>query len=227
MSNAFQLRCVLVFGLIVPVCGFAQHANAQGSGNLSPVAPFHMPQSIGPSPQSIGLSPSSIALSPHSIPVSKPARSEHSPAYSSGHHRDRTTAGAFIAAPLFLPEVNDFVPVDTAQAETPANETAALSDQLKQLSQQLRDLQDQLARSSATPEQSVSEQEPAAPPAAPPITIVLKSGQSFQTQNYAVIGGTFWDLSSEPTRKLPVSTIDTAASQRATEANGVEFPTIP
>jgi hypothetical protein len=153
------------------------------------------------------------------------------PGNYAGRHRDRNAPGAFFAAPLFLPYVDNTVPVDTAAAPSgdAGGDTVALSDQLKQLSQQLRDLQDQLARKTqlAVPEPAVAEEQPSeAPPAAPAITVVLKNGQSFRTRNYAVTGGTFWDLSSDPARKLPVNSIDAAASQKATVANGAEFPSM-
>ncbi|HLH01288.1 MAG TPA: hypothetical protein VKX25_00835 [Bryobacteraceae bacterium] len=227
MSKVVRLRCSLAFALLLPAYAFAQKATpqAQSSGNPSPIAPFQMPQSIGTSPQSIGLSPRSVGISPNSVPVAKPPAAHRSTSGTPAH-RNRSAPGAFVAAPLFLPYVGDSVPAEAAAPDTSSGDTAALSEQLRQLSQQLQNLQDQLARSSqpATPDQPAVEEEP--PPPAPAITVVLKSGQSFQTQNYAVIGNTFWDLSSEPARKIAVGAIDTAASQKATQANGAEFPAV-
>jgi len=55
-----------------------------------------------------------------------------------------------------------------------------------------------------------------------PITLVLRNGQQIQVQNYAVMDQTFWDFTRQPARKIPVSSIDIAASTRATEAKGAE-----
>jgi hypothetical protein len=43
-------------------------------------------------------------------------------------------------------------------------------------------------------------------------------------QNYAVMNGVLWDFSRQPTRKIPIASIDVSASTSATEANGGEFP---
>lgn len=63
-------------------------------------------------------------------------------------------------------------------------------------------------------------------PLAPPVTLVLRNGEKFQVQNYAVMGQTFWDFSKQPVRKIPIGSIDLPASAKATEASGAEFPPI-
>ncbi len=63
-------------------------------------------------------------------------------------------------------------------------------------------------------------------PPSPPVTLVLRTGEKFQVQNYAVMGQTFWDFSRQPVRKIPVSSIDVPASAKATEASGADFPRI-
>lgn len=60
----------------------------------------------------------------------------------------------------------------------------------------------------------------------PPVTLVLHNGEKLQVQNYAVMGSTFWDFSKQPARRIPLSSIDLAASAKATEAAGAEFPPI-
>lgn len=57
-----------------------------------------------------------------------------------------------------------------------------------------------------------------------PITLVLRSGQRLSVRNYAVTNGVFWDFSKQPAQKIPVSSIDVAASTKATEASGADFP---
>jgi hypothetical protein len=57
-----------------------------------------------------------------------------------------------------------------------------------------------------------------------PVTLVLRNGQQLKIQNYAVMDQTFWDFSTQPTLKIPISNIDIAASAKATMASGAEFP---
>lgn len=111
------------------------------------------------------------------------------------------------------------------QGGAPADDSG-LGEQVQQLSAQINGLQDQLAqrmRPSAMTDYSTI---PAPPPPSPPLTVVLTSGQTLEVQNYAVMGDTFWDFSSQPARRIPLSKIDVAASARASEANGAEFPQV-
>lgn len=64
-------------------------------------------------------------------------------------------------------------------------------------------------------------------PPQPPVTVVLRDGQKFQTQSFAVTNDTFWDFSNPVPRKVPISNIDVAASQKATATGGGEFPQLP
>lgn len=63
-------------------------------------------------------------------------------------------------------------------------------------------------------------------PASAPVMLVLRNGQQLQVQNYAVMGDSFWDFSREPARRIPLSSLDVAASTKATEAGGGEFPAL-
>jgi hypothetical protein len=89
----------------------------------------------------------------------------------------------------------------------------ALGHQLQILSDQIEQLKN------AQRHEAVPQTTPQAP-----ITVVLRNGQQIQVQNYAVMDQTFWDFTRQPARRIPVSSIDIAASTRATEANGAEFP---
>lgn len=61
-------------------------------------------------------------------------------------------------------------------------------------------------------------------PPAPPVMLVLHSGQQLEVQSYAVMDRNFWDFTKQPARKIPIDTIDIAASTKATQAKGGEFP---
>ena len=75
-------------------------------------------------------------------------------------------------------------------------------------------------QSAAPPLASANEQQPAQAP----ITLILQSGAKLTVTNYAVMSGVVWDFSKQPSRKIPVSTINLTASQKATEDTGGEFP---
>jgi hypothetical protein len=95
----------------------------------------------------------------------------------------------------------------------------ALSKQVQVLSDQIDQLRNAQQRGSIPQDESAQETTPQVP-----ITLVLRNGQQIQVQNYAVMDRTFWDFTRQPARKIPVSSIDIAASMRATEATGAEFP---
>lgn len=99
----------------------------------------------------------------------------------------------------------------------------ALGEQVQRLTAEL----DQLRYGSQMLPQSATAGHPsdAAPPALP-ITVILRNGQKLQVENYAVMGQTLWDFSKQPVRKIPLSSIDVAASTQATAASGAEFPQI-
>jgi len=99
----------------------------------------------------------------------------------------------------------------------------ALVEQVQKLSDQVAQLQEgQQARPQPPPIQQ--EAEPQSQPPSIPLTLILRDGQQLQVQNYAVMDHMFWDFTRQPTRKIPISSIDISASARATEAKGGEFP---
>jgi len=120
----------------------------------------------------------------------------------------------------------------SAQAQTAAATQNLLGEQVQRLSAEVENLRDQAASqpapaqpSSATPQaQPAPDPEPAPPQ--PPITVVLKNGNRMQVQNYAVMGQTFWDFTTQPARKIPVSNINVAESINASNASGAEFPAL-
>ncbi|HEX7359507.1 MAG TPA: hypothetical protein VF283_03345 [Bryobacteraceae bacterium] len=112
-----------------------------------------------------------------------------------------------------------------AQAAMQMNQ-AAIANQLQQLHAEVQDLK---AAEAVAPAPA-----PAYPPAAsesepqqPPVTLVLRNGQRLTVNDYAVMDHTFWDFSKRPVYKIPLSSIDIAASQQATAAAGGEFPALP
>jgi hypothetical protein len=104
-----------------------------------------------------------------------------------------------------------------------------IGEQLSDLSAQVADLQQARAQGAgqASPPPATSSPQASAvvnEPPVPPITLILRDGQHWQVQNYAVVDGVLWDFSKPVTRKISVDSIDLTASAKATEAQGVPFP---
>ena len=94
-----------------------------------------------------------------------------------------------------------------------------LGEQINRLSAEV----EQLKYGQQAPPPALATREDSQPPP-PPVTVVLRNGQQIKVQDYAVMNQTFWDFSSQPTRKIPIANIDVAASAKATAAGGGEFP---
>jgi len=217
----------------------------QVGSSKSAVVPFRMPPSIGLSLPSIGLSGPSIGVTnPQSRLPAPPAfhpGPDVAPVPGRPVSRGRGRRGVyplpfgFVGAPLLLAPNDTFdpnAPVDVPEEVAPADN--ALGEQVRQLSAQIADLQNQIGQKSAAPLPPVipDTASPAAPgpltdmPQTPPVVVVLRNGKTIEVHSYAVMGDTFWDLSSQPTRKIAIGAIDVPASSKASEAKGSEFPQI-
>jgi len=100
-----------------------------------------------------------------------------------------------------------------------------MADQIARLSAQLEEIK----VNQSQPPPTTGAPAAAAPEPLPPeipLTLVLRDGKQLTVKSYAVMNGMLWDLSKQPVRKIPVTNIDIAASTKATEENGGEFPQI-
>ena len=108
----------------------------------------------------------------------------------------------------------------------------ALAQQLDQMNDQIRQLRQSQMQNMQLPAPGYLAPPPLVAPSsesdAPqaPIVLVLQNGGQVSTRSYAVMNGTVWDFSKQPARKIPLASVDIAASTKATEASGGEFPQI-
>jgi hypothetical protein len=134
--------------------------------------------------------------------------------------------GAVLPAYPFMPDQAPPPAYDSESMPAPPSSVGVEIDRLKTEVDQLKQ-QREAERPDATPEANAV-QSPSTPqePEEPPTVVVLRDGRKLTVRNYAIMGHTFWDFSARPAKQLPISEIDVAASQRANEAQGIEFPLV-
>jgi hypothetical protein len=233
-------RLVLISSLAVAMSTglFAQHGGGHGGG-IGAQAPLPSSTAIGMG--ALSTAPSSTARS--TLPaLARPAYSYGHGGYSSGYsyghgysyssrgygyHGDyRRVPPVFFLSPYYYPFMDySSAPYGGAPADSEydpgmqANIMAenALGAQVQDLAAQVQQLQSSQPHFAYEPPQAPE-------PPTPPVTLVLRSGEELQVQNYAVMNQTFWDFSARPVRKIPLSEIDIPASTRKTQAAGGDFP---
>ena len=57
----------------------------------------------------------------------------------------------------------------------------------------------------------------------PPTVLVFKDGHQVETQNYAIIGDTLYDMTPGHRRKVPLSELDLNATAQQNEDRGTDF----
>jgi hypothetical protein len=110
---------------------------------------------------------------------------------------------------------------DFGASPPPDPATLALADEINKLRGDINQLKDQ-AQAPAAPPAPAAAPAPSEPP--PPATIiVMRDGRQIETTNYAVMDQTLWNFSARPVQKIPLSSIDVAASEKANSDRGVDF----
>ena len=57
----------------------------------------------------------------------------------------------------------------------------------------------------------------------PSTVIVYRDGHQMELQNYAIVGGTIFDLTDNRSRKILLAEIDLPATRKANDERGVDF----
>lgn len=227
---------------VVPLSAQHGYGGNGGSHAVAPGVPGTQPREGGRPYPIQGSGPAPLGLRAPAAGYSgiNPGAYKSGAYKSSSHYyrRDyRNVPQSYFVAPYYYPFLGysdssyDAYPAyDSAQdpnvqsAEVTAN---MLGQQIQNLSAQVAQMRmdQEAARNEQTqsPETPLAVQTEQIPPS-PPIQLVLRNGQQMQVQDYAVVDGTFWDFTHPVTRKIPISSIDIAASQKATEDSGAEFP---
>lgn len=150
-------------------------------------------------------------------------------------------APVWVVPPMYWPslpdpswQLNSVKPPTTPPPAAPAaplapplaEQQSMMAGQLEQLSTEVNRLRDSPAPPGPPqlPSQAAVPPRPASPGA--PLILILQNGQQLKLQSYGVMNQTLWDFSAQPARSIPISDVNVAASQRATEAVGAEFPSL-
>jgi hypothetical protein len=93
-------------------------------------------------------------------------------------------------------------------------------EELDRLEDRVRKLEDQRAAANVPrPPQYESQVK-----SANPIVLIFRDKHSQEAENYAIVGQTIWLFNEKRATRVPLSEIDIAATQKANEERGVEFP---
>jgi len=97
-----------------------------------------------------------------------------------------------------------------------ANEMNAQSLDEQRMRQQTD--QDVYARPAPTPPHEAQRSE-----LSPPTVLVFRDQHQQQVQNYAIVGQTLWNFAPQRTEKIPLSSLDLAATEKVNDERGVGF----
>jgi hypothetical protein len=99
----------------------------------------------------------------------------------------------------------------------------ALTDEVDKLRGDINQLRDQTQAQMAPPTPAPAAAPVPAEPPPPATVLVLRSGKQVETTNYAVMDQTLWNFSARPVQKIPLTSIDLQASEKANSDRGVDF----
>lgn len=162
------------------------------------------------------------------------------PFFTGRHHRDRDNGFVGAAAipypvyvPYYYPTDMANAPEDAADEGSPAGPTifdrhsgnppgsayeSRLDERLDRLEQKLDEAEssnEQADNKAATPLRTAPDQ--------PPTILVYRDGHTVEVKNYAIIGDTLYDYSTGSRRKIALSDLDLAATQKQNDDRGIDF----
>jgi len=126
--------------------------------------------------------------------------------------------------PYYDPFYNDYSsqsePQQPVVAEQDNSGNRELASEVQELSDEIQSMRDEERNRE---ERRNSNARPAAQDDGPNATLIFRDGLQLSVKNYAVAGDTIWVLDDHNTRKVPMSKIDIAATQKINEQNGAEL----
>ena len=151
---------------------------------------------------------------------------------SGGHQRGGNRNRGGYVFPSILPVFgaydfgSTFTPEQQAAPATTDPNALSMAEQIGELRGELNSLKSQAAEKTEQAQAPAAARTPVPLPVEPATVIVLRNGQQFETTNYAIMDDTLWNFSAKPLRKIPLTSIDVAASQKANATRGVDFSAV-
>jgi hypothetical protein len=102
-----------------------------------------------------------------------------------------------------------------------------LERRVRQLTGEVRSLQNQVIATEAQVQTQVQRQQSeVSPPSEPaqPVVLILKDGKRLESQGYAIARDTLWVVTPCGTERISLSNLNVAATQRENLKRGIEFP---
>lgn len=138
------------------------------------------------------------------------------------HHRDRDKDSAPDYFPVGVIEPV-YIPYAVPYAQE-AEDDSADADYVHAPGARELDLASKPAEDRDSSSNADTANKPEGPVAIQPSTmLVFRDGQKFDVINYAIVGDTLFDFDAGRTRKILLSDLDLAATQRANDDRGVDF----
>lgn len=212
----------IVLAVLTPLLALAQYPNRPAAHAPAPFALGGPPPRTGSAARPPRL-PTPIGGMPYGAERTANRVGDH----HSGRGRGRQ-GGYLVAAPFYYSyggygnsifDTPPEEPISSNDADVMAN---LLGEQIQRLSAQVEQLRNEQRQAPPAPPASVEVPQDAPPVV--PVVLVLRDGKQVKVSSYAVMNTVFWDFSQQPARRIPVANIDVAASKKATETAGGEFP---
>lgn len=151
---------------------------------------------------------------------------------NSGHGRDGNRNRGGYIFPGIVPVFGAY---DFGSTFTPQQQSApaaadpnalSMAEEIGELRGELNSLKSQAAETARQAQTPAAAGVPVPLPVEPATVIVLRNGAQFETTNYAIMDETLWNFSAKPLQKIPLTSIDVAASQKVNATRGVDFSAV-
>jgi hypothetical protein len=127
------------------------------------------------------------------------------------------TLEPYYSSPAYV----DSAPAPLAYPDPTVND---LRSQVQQLTDEVQQLQSELAaRTAPPPAPEIRPSEPGPPPT--PMVLVFQNGRRIESQGYIVVGQMLWVVNENSPLKIPLSDLDLAATRAENLKRGINFRT--
>lgn len=239
LRRLLSVSLLVVAAILYIPAAMAQMGPHSGSGpSFHSGTTFHgVPPSVtsfgfGGSPGFHGVPPSVTSPNFGRIPFHPHPVFPH-PGFGFGSHRCRNCGfvnpafgGAYYVPYAYVIDPGSYDSMDTDYAAPPNSDQSGaeqIRHELDALRSTVEDYRDEL-RSDRQKDQPEAKPEAEQPAASQPKTVlVFRDGHRMEIMNYAIVGGTLYDLSEGRTKKVELAELDLPATVKQNDDRGVTF----